>query len=104
MARINKWFSLAIFLALPLVLSFVVWPQTAGADSSVGTWFHWAKVYSALAGALGFLALRFIPGLPDKKWALVFPPFILALNILETVTREFQYYSSNGLVDGQENT
>jgi hypothetical protein len=100
LARINKWFSLAIFLVLPAILPFAVWQYTAAPGSSVGTWFHWAKVYSALAGCLGFLAIRNIKSLSTNKWALMFPPFILAVNILEAVIRDFQCYSVNGLVDG----
>ena len=61
-ARINKWMSLLIFLLLPLVLTFIVWPTTAGEGTSMDDWFHWAKVYSALAGCLGFLAIRHIKG------------------------------------------
>jgi hypothetical protein len=100
LARMNKWFSLLIFLLLPAVLTFTVWPQTAGEGSSVGTWFHWAKVYSALAGCLGFLALRFIKGASSNRYLLFFPPFILGLNILEACIRDFQCYSFNGMVDG----
>ena len=100
LARLNKWFSLAIFLVLPAVLTFTVWPRTAAPGSSVGTWFHWAKVYSALAGCLGFLAIRNIKGWGTNKYALLFPPFILALNILEAVVREFQIVGVNGIVDG----
>jgi len=43
-ARINKWFSLLIFLVLPLVLTFAVWPTTAGEGTSMDDWFHWAKM------------------------------------------------------------
>ena len=100
LARINKWFSLAIFLVLPAILPFAVWQYTAAPGSSVGTWFHWAKVYSALAGSLGFLAIRNIKSWSTNKWALMFPPFILAVNILEAVVRDFQCFSVNGLVDG----
>ena len=100
LARINKWFSLAIFLVLPAILPFAVWQYTAAPGSSVGTWFHWAKVYSALAGSLGFLAIRNIKGWGTNKYALLFPPAILAINILEAVVRDFQSYSVNGLVDG----
>lgn len=57
LARWSKWFSLLMFLLLPTVLMFSVWNHTAGPGSSVGTWFHWAKVYPALAGCLGFMAL-----------------------------------------------
>lgn len=100
LARTSKWLSLALFLVLPLILTFTVWPRTAGPESSVGTWFHWAKVYSALAGCLGFLAIRYIKGAADKTWVLVFPPAILALNILEAVIRDFQVFGINGYMDG----
>lgn len=60
LARVNWRIALLLFVALPVVLTIFVWPSTAGAGSSTGTWFHWVKVYSALAGCLGFLALRFI--------------------------------------------
>lgn len=100
LARMNKWFSLLIFLFLPALLTVAVWPYTAGEGSSVGTWFHWAKVYSSLAGCLGFLALRHIKGAVNYKYLLLFPPFILALNILEACIRDFQCFSFNGVVDG----
>jgi hypothetical protein len=98
--RRNKYVSLAIYLALPIVLTFTVWPKTAGPGSTVGTWFHWAKVYSALAGCLGFMALRFVKGLDKNKILLTFPAFILALNICEAVARDFQCSGFNGIVDG----
>ena len=99
-ARMNKWVSLFMFLVLPIGLTFTVWPHTAGPDSSVGTWFHWAKVYSSLAGCLGFLAIRHIKGWSNNKYILIFPPAILAINILEAVVRDFQCYGFNGFVDG----
>ncbi|HCS40521.1 MAG: DUF5692 family protein [Anaerolineaceae bacterium] len=100
LARINKWFALVLFVAVPAILTFTVWPRTAAPGSSVGTWFHWAKVYSALAGSLGFLAIRNLKGWSTNKWALMFPPFILAVNILEAVVRDFQSVGIKGFVDG----
>ena len=99
-ARANKWVGLALFLVLPIALTIFVWPTTAGAGSSTGTWFHWVKVYSSLAGCLGFMALRFIPGLIKNKYALMFPAGILALNIFEAVIRDFQVAGLNGQIDG----
>ena len=101
-ARINKWSSLFIFLVGPLVLTFVVWPTTAGVGTSMDDWFHWAKVYSALAGCLGFLAIRHIKGAVNNKYLLMFPPFILSLNILEACIRDFQVFGMGayGMVDG----
>lgn len=97
-----RWAALAIFVALPLILTVFVWPTTAGSGSSTGTWFHWVKVYSALAGCLGFMALRHHPRIAANRWALLFPPAILAINIAEACIRDFQVGAMhvNGLVDG----
>ncbi len=100
LARSNKWIAIILFTALPLFLTIFVWPTTAGPGSSTGTWFHWVKVYSALAGCLGFLALRFIKGAQNNKFMMAFPALILAINILEAVIRDFQVYSLHGMVDG----
>lgn len=95
-----KWAGLAFFVALPVVLTIFVWPHTAGAGSSTGTWFHWVKVYSALAGCLGFMALRYVPRLQRNRWMLMFPAAILALNITEAVVRDFQVSRLQGMHDG----
>jgi len=57
LTRSSKWFSYVVYILVPVILTFAVWPKTAGPESSVGTWFHWVKVYSALAGVLGFMYL-----------------------------------------------
>ena len=92
--RTTKWGGLVLFLIVPAVLTVTVWPTTAapGNEYGTGNWFNWVKTYSALAGCLGFMAIRYIPGLSAKKWALCFPPLILALNILEACIRDFQCY------------
>jgi len=94
-SRSTKWGGLFMFLVLPTVLTIFVWPTTAapGNEYGTGNWFVWVKTYSALAGCLGFMALRYIPGLTEKKWAICFPPAILALNIFEACIRDFQCYT-----------
>ncbi|SHG69416.1 hypothetical protein SAMN02745221_00772 [Thermosyntropha lipolytica DSM 11003] len=98
--RANLWTGILLFFVVPLILTFAVWTKTAVPGSSVGTWFHWAKVYSSLAGCLGFLALRYVKGAAQNKYFLMFPPAILSINILEAVIRDFQCFSFNGFVDG----
>ena len=93
LCRLSKRFSLLMFLVLPAILTFSLWPHTAGPGTSMGTWFYWVKVYSVLAGCLGFMAIRFVPGLAKNRWALSFPALILALNIAEAVVRDFQVYT-----------
>lgn len=99
--RTTKWGGVVLFFIVPLILTIFVWPTTAapGNEYGTGTWFNWVKTYSALAGCLGFMAIRYIPGLAKKKGALLFPPLILALNILEACIRDFQVYSF-GVWDG----
>ncbi len=95
LGRTTKWGGLTLFLVVPTVLTIFVWPTTAapGNEYGTGNWFTWVKTYSALAGCLGFMAIRYIPRLASNKWALAFPPLILALNIFEACIREFQVYS-----------
>lgn len=104
LGRTSLWAGIALFAVVPFVLTIFVWPTTAapGNEYGTGTWFNWVKTYSALAGCLGFMALRFVKWrgkdgqlhyLYEKKWALCFPPLILAVNIAEAVIRDFQVFS-----------
>lgn len=95
LGRTTKWGGIALFLVVPVILTFTLWPRTAapGNEYGTGTWFNWVKTYSALAGCLGFMAIRYIPKLQKKKWALAFPAVILALNIFEACIRDFQVFT-----------
>ncbi len=99
--RTTKWGGVLLFLIVPILLTIFIWPKTAapGNEFGTGTWFNWVKTYSALIGVLGFMAIRYIPSLAKKKWILIFPVAILAINILEACIRDFQVYSY-GLWDG----
>lgn len=97
-SRRSKWIGLFSFVVLPAFLS-VLWFTTLKATTYTD-WFHLAKVYSSTAGSLGFWCIRHVRftskrtgkewRLSDQKWALYFPPFILAVNILEAVVRDFE--------------
>ncbi|MBB6625473.1 hypothetical protein H7E67_18845 [Clostridium gasigenes] len=91
LGRKYKWGGVFFFVVLPLVLTFAVWPKTTE-GTSVNDWFHYAKVYSSLAGCIGFWLIRHVKGASSKKWLLCFPPLILAINICEAVARDFQIY------------
>lgn len=101
LVRWSKAAAYALFIILPIILTIFVWPYTASAGSSTGTWFHWVKVYSALAGCIGFMVIRYNPRVAANKYVLWFPPAILALNIFEAVIRDFQVGGfAEGVVDG----
>ena len=88
LSRRFKWVGLGCFVILPVVLT-VLW-LTALKDTSYMDWFHLAKVYSSTAGCIGFWCIRHIKKLQHNKIALCFPPLILAINILEACSRDFQ--------------
>lgn len=93
--RSTKWGGISLFIIVPIILTIFVWPTTAarGNEYGTGTWFNWVKTYSALAGCVWFMGLRYMPKLREKKWALALPAIILAVNILEAAIRDFQVFS-----------
>ncbi|WP_343339381.1 hypothetical protein TPDSL_19310 [Terrisporobacter petrolearius] len=105
LGRSTKWTGILLFIIVPTFLTIYVWPTTAAAGNEygTGTWFNWVKTYSALAGCVWFMAIRYIPSLQKKKWALALPAIILAVNILEAAVRDFQIFSygltGGGVVD-----
>ena len=98
--RRSKIAAMIGFIVLPVILTIFIWPKTAGEGSSTGTWFHWVKVYSALAGCIGFYCIRHIKSVSKSKFVFIFPPLILSVNILEAVLRDFQCSNLQGMVDG----
>lgn len=108
-ARRWKWVGFFSFVILPICLS-TLW-FTVLRDTTYTDWFHLAKVYSATAGCIGFWCIRHVKWqnkatgkerrLADIKWVLCFPALILAINILEAVSRDFQIgtqYAGGGML------
>ncbi len=114
-ARRMKWVGLFCFTVLPVILT-VIW-MTVMKEKTYTDWFHLAKVYSATIGCLGFWMIRHFEKkdkstgeikwkLSDKKWALLFPPLILGINILEAVARDVEigityWMTSSGPLEGE---
>lgn len=110
-ARRWKYIGFFSFVVLPIILS-ILW-FTVMRSATYTDWFHMAKVYSSTAGCIGFWCIRHVKfknkatgkewRLSEKKWALCFPPLILAINIMEAVSRDFQvglqYHGGGTLAD-----
>jgi len=108
LTRRFKWAGFAAFFVLPLILSSIWF--TVMRDTTYTDWFHLVKVYSATIGCVGFWLIRHVQRtrkgqkpwrLADQKWVLWFPAIILAVNILEAVTRDFQVgmlYQAGGML------
>ena len=70
LTRRSKILSVIFYLAIPFLFTFLVWGK-GNSENTEGNWFAWVKTYSALAGVVGFMALRYFKKLQTNKWALL---------------------------------
>ena len=101
-ARRSKAGGIFFFLVLPAALSvyFIVINVAAakGVDWAVNndtvvhmnSWFHYAKLYAALTGCIGFMMIKYEWGIGKKHWFKAFPFAIVAINILIAVASDFE--------------
>ncbi len=101
-ARRSKLGGILCFLALPagLTVYFIsIYVGAAmGAEWALNNptyvymngWFHYAKLYAATAGCIGFMMLKYGWGIGKKQWFKAFPFAIVAINILIAVVSDFE--------------
>lgn len=56
----------------------------------MSSWFHYAKLYAATAGCIGFMMLKYKWGIGKTEWFKIFPFLIVAINILIAVASDFE--------------
>ncbi len=91
------------FIVLPACLTvyFVVvavsaamgapWALANPTYTDMNSWFHYAKLYAATAGCIGFMVLKYQWGsLGKAHWFKCFPFVIVAINILIAVASDFE--------------
>lgn len=99
-ARRSKAGGIACFIALPAALTIYFIAIYVGAANGaewalnndtyvhMNSWFHYAKLYAATAGCIGFMILKFHWGKLGKSHGFkAFPFIIVAINILIAVYR-----------------
>lgn len=102
-ARRSKAGGIACFMILPAALSvyfIAIYVGAAmGADWALNndtyvhmnSWFHYAKLYAATAGCIGFMILKYHWGKLGKSHGFkAFPFIIVAINILIAVASDFE--------------
>lgn len=101
-ARRTKVGGLLCFVALPLVLTIyfiaIYVSAAAGAEWALNndtyvhmtSWFHYAKLYAATAGCIGFMMIKYKWGVGKTHWFKAFPFVIVAINILIAVCSDFE--------------
>ncbi|ALA66991.1 DUF5692 family protein [Corynebacterium lactis] len=94
---------IALFMVLPAGLSIYFatiyiaawngaeWALTNQTYVHMNSWFHYAKLYAATAGCIGFIILKYGWGKLGKAfWFKAFPFVIVAINILIAVVSDFE--------------
>ena len=101
-ARRGKLGGILCFLVLPGVLTVYFVSIYVGAAMGaewalnnptylyMNSWFHYAKLYAATAGCIGFMMLKYKWGVGKQQWFKVFPFAIVAANILIAVASDFE--------------
>ena len=100
--RRTKFGGILIFVAVPLALTvyFIAiyaaaakgaeWALTNPTYVHMNSWFHYAKLYAADCGCIGFMMLKYKWGIGAKEWFKPFPFIIVAINILIAVGSDFE--------------
>ncbi|MDE5820408.1 MAG: hypothetical protein K2I07_14000 [Lachnospiraceae bacterium] len=112
-ARRTKIGGMACFFALPAALTVYFIAIYVGAAMGaewalknqtyvhMNSWFHYAKLYAALTGCIGFMVIKYHWGKLGKSHAFkVFPFVIVAINILIAVVSDFESVIRAGSVTG----
>lgn len=101
-ARRTKAGGLLMFGVIPAVLTvyFIVIAVSAAGGAQwalenqtyvyMNGWFHYAKLYAALAGCIGFMMIKYEWGIGKTHWFKAFPFAIVAINILIAVVSDFE--------------
>ncbi|AKV55162.1 putative membrane protein [Bifidobacterium actinocoloniiforme DSM 22766] len=102
-ARRTKTGGLVCFVGIPVALSayFIAiyvgaargasWALNNPTYTEMNGWFHYAKLYAATAGCIGFMILKYGWGKLGKvNWFKCFPFIIVAINILIAVASDFE--------------
>lgn len=101
-ARKTKFGGAVMFFVLPAILTvyFVAiqigvalkadWALNNQTYLYMNGWFHYAKLYAALAGCIGFMMIKYGWGIGKQHWFKPFPFVIVAINILIAVASDFE--------------
>lgn len=67
------------------------WALQNPTHTDMNSWFHYAKVYAATAGCIGFMMLKYSWGKVGRsQWFKCFPFVIVAINIMIAVVSDFE--------------
>ena len=96
--RRTKIGGIVLFVIIPAVLTIYFIAIQAGLFGGhsnqtyeyMNGWFHYAKLYAADIGVVGFLMIKYKWGIGKKEWFKPWPFVIVAVNILIAVVSDFE--------------
>ena len=96
--RRTKMGGIVIFVIIPAILTIYFIGIQAGLFGGhsnqtyeyMNGWFHYAKLYAADIGVVGFLMIKYKWGIGKKEWFKPWPFVIVAINILIAVVSDFE--------------
>ena len=96
--RRTKIGGIVLFVIIPAVLTIYFITILAGLFGGhsnqtyeyMNGWFHYAKLYAADIGVVGFLMIKYKWGIGKKEWFKPWPFVIVAINILIAVVSDFE--------------
>ena len=96
--RRTKLGGIVLFVIIPAVLTIYFIAIQAGLFGGhsnqtyeyMNGWFHYAKLYAADIGVVGFLMIKYKWGIGKKEWFKPWPFVIVAINILIAVVSDFE--------------
>ena len=96
--RRTKIGGIVLFVIIPVILTIYFIAIQAGLFGGhsnqtyeyMNGWFHYAKLYAADIGVVGFLMIKYKWGIGKKEWFKPWPFVIVAINILIAVVSDFE--------------
>ncbi|MBP5453016.1 MAG: hypothetical protein J6X48_01305 [Lachnospiraceae bacterium] len=114
--RRTKVGGVCVFIVVPLILTVYFIVETLGAKSGaawavnnqtvlyMNGWFHYAKLYAADIGCVGFMMIKYGWGIGKKEWFKPWPFVIVAINILIAVGSDIESaingFNAGGMAGG----
>ena len=110
--RRTKLGGIGVFFVLPAILTVYFAAVLIGAASGaewalnnptyvyMNGWFHYAKLYAATIGCIGFIMIKYEWGIGAKEWFKPWPFLIVAINILIAVGSDFESAIKGGMTGG----
>lgn len=78
------------FIAIQISAANGGWGATNDTYVYMGGWFHYAKLYAAAFGCIGFMFLKYKQWIGKTDWFKVWPFVIVAINIMIAVASDFE--------------